>query len=74
MPVHAAVVPGLVVSLMMCVAGHSLVQQSFGAGTDLSDHLLVLLMPFPLWGPLLAGATLAYWYRRRGRCPHCDRG
>ncbi|MGC5287731.1 hypothetical protein [Micromonospora sp. DT231] len=70
-PVHAAVVPGLVVALMMCIAGHSLVQQSFGAGTDLSDHLLVLLMPFPLWGLLLAAATLAYWYRRRPACRVC---
>ncbi|MEV4494125.1 hypothetical protein AB0J84_00220 [Micromonospora arborensis] len=70
-PVYAAVVPGLIVSLMMCIAGHSLVQQSFGAGTDLSDHLLVLLMPFPLWGPLLAAATLAYWYRRRPECRVC---
>ncbi|GIG93100.1 hypothetical protein [Plantactinospora endophytica] len=70
-PVYAAVIPGSVVSLMMCIAGHSLVQQSFGAGSDLSDHLLVLLMPFPLWGPLLAAAVLAYWYRRRPECRVC---
>ncbi|MEV4621105.1 hypothetical protein AB0J74_20645 [Asanoa sp. NPDC049573] len=70
-PLRAAVIPGLIVSLMMCIAGHSLVQQAFGAGTDLSDHLLVLLMPFPLWGPLLAAATLAYWYRRRPECRAC---
>ncbi|MEU8327708.1 hypothetical protein [Micromonospora sp. NPDC048839] len=70
-PVHAAVIPGLIVALMMCIAGHSLVQQSFGAGTDLSDHFLVLLMPFPLWGLLLAAATLAYWYRRRPECRVC---
>ncbi|MET8042227.1 hypothetical protein ABZU25_15375 [Micromonospora sp. NPDC005215] len=70
-PVYAAVIPGLIVALMMCIAGHSLVQQSFGAGTDLSDHLLVVLMPFPLWGLLLAGATLVYWYRRRPACRVC---
>ncbi|MBE1490927.1 hypothetical protein [Plantactinospora soyae] len=43
-PVYAAVIPGLIVALMMCIAGHSLIQRSFGAGTDLSDHLLILLM------------------------------
>lgn len=70
-PVMAAVIPGLVVALMMCISGHSLMQQSFGPGTDRYDHLLVLLMPFPIWGPLLAAATLAYWYRRRPECRRC---
>jgi hypothetical protein len=67
----AAVIPGLLVAVMLCIAGHSLVQQSFGPGTDRYDHLLALLMPFPIWGPLLAAATLAYWYRRRPECRRC---
>jgi hypothetical protein len=67
-PVMAAVWPGMLVALMMCIAGHSAVQQAFRPGTGLRDHLLVLLIPFPVWGPLLAAATLAYWYRRRPAC------
>ena len=26
---------------------------------------------WPLWGAALGAATLAYYYRRRGRCEHC---
>jgi hypothetical protein len=70
-PVMAAVGPGMLVALMMCIAAHSAVQQAFGPGTGLRDHLLVLLIPFPVWGPLLAAATLAYWYRRRPACRCC---
>src|SRR5829696_6889547 len=28
---------------------------------------------WPLWGVALGAATLAYYYRRRGRCSHCGR-
>ncbi|MEO3822994.1 hypothetical protein [Actinomadura sp. B10D3] len=28
-------------------------------------------IPIGLWGPLLAAAALAYYYRRRGACTHC---
>ena len=28
---------------------------------------------WPLWGAALSAATLAYYYRRRGRCEHCGR-
>jgi hypothetical protein len=28
---------------------------------------------WPLWGAALAVATLAYYYRRRGRCEICGR-
>jgi hypothetical protein len=28
---------------------------------------------WPLWGAALAAATLAYYYRRRGRCEVCGR-
>jgi hypothetical protein len=60
-PVLAAVVPGVLVAAMLTIAGHSILQQAITAG----DYLLVLLMPFPLWGPLLAAATFGYWLRRR---------
>jgi hypothetical protein len=68
-PVMVAVVPGLFIALLMCVGGHSVVQQAFGPGTTWEDHTLVLLVPLPVWGPLLGAATLAYWYRRRSACP-----
>ncbi len=29
---------------------------------------------WPVWGAALAAATLAYYYRRRGRCARCGRG
>jgi hypothetical protein len=60
-PALAAVVPGVLVAAMLTIAGHSLLQQAVTTG----DYLLVLLMPFPLWGPLLAAATFGYWLRRR---------
>ena len=28
---------------------------------------------WPLWGGALGAATLAYYYRRRGKCEHCSR-
>ncbi|GIF62281.1 hypothetical protein Ais01nite_03160 [Asanoa ishikariensis] len=60
-PVLAAVIPGLLAAAAITIAGHSILQQAVITG----DYLLVLLMPFPLWGPLLAAATFGYWLRRR---------
>ncbi|MEU8120143.1 hypothetical protein AB0C21_15670 [Spirillospora sp. NPDC049024] len=31
----------------------------------------LVFVPLGLWGPLLAAAALAYYYRRRGACTHC---
>ena len=67
-PVMVAVVPGLFVALLMCIGGHSVVQQAFGPGTTWEDHTLVLFVPLPVWGPLLALGAVAYWYRRRPSC------
>ena len=66
-PVMAAVVPGLAVAAAITVAGHSVVQQAFTEGWDVEGFTMVglLLFPFPVWGPLLGAATLAYWQRRR---------
>lgn len=43
---------------------------------DLSENWATLApeLLWPLWGVALGTATLAYYYRRRGRCPHCGRG
>lgn len=67
-PPKVAVVPGFAIALLMCVGGHSILQQAFGPGTAAEDHSLAFFVPLPLWGPLLALSTLAYWYRRRGAC------
>ena len=67
-PVMSAVVPGFSVALLMSLGGHSILQQAFGPGSTWEDHALVLLVPLPIWGPLLAASTLAYWYRRRPVC------
>lgn len=32
----------------------------------------VAFVPLALWGPLLAGAALAYYYRRRDACTRCQ--
>jgi hypothetical protein len=70
-PVMAAVVPGLAVAAAITVAGHSVVQQSFTEGWDIEGASMVglLLFPFPVWGPLLGAATLAYWQHRRDMVP-----
>lgn len=67
-PVMLGVVPGLTIALLMCIAGHSIAQQAFAPGTTTADHLLVVLIPLPVWGPLLAASVVAYWYRRRPAC------
>ncbi|TDC55158.1 hypothetical protein E1281_13905 [Actinomadura sp. KC345] len=35
---------------------------------------VVAFVPLALWGPLLAGAAMAYYYRRRGACTRCPGG
>ena len=55
----------IVVGTALTVAGRSMAQMSFG-GTDVvaSKVEAFLLLPFPVWGPLLIAAAIAY-YRRR---------
>ena len=36
--------------------------------------LIAPMFLWPIWGVGLGAATLAYYYRRRGRCQHCGRG
>lgn len=59
-PVAAAVVPGLAVAVLVTAAGPSLVRMS----VDTGRYAEALLFPFPVWGPALAAATLAYRSRR----------
>ena len=45
----------------------------FEFGEDLGWVALAPEVLWPFWGVALAAATLAYHYRRRGRCGHCGR-
>lgn len=67
-PPALAVVPGIVVAAAATMAGPGLLLsglESNGAGLGLAGvALTVLIFPFPIWGPLLAAAVLAYHLRR----------
>ena len=68
-PPALAVVPGAVVAAAATMAGPGLLMsglESNGAGNGLAGvALTILIFPFPIWGPLLAAAVLAYHLRRR---------
>lgn len=77
-----AVIPAGFVSLLW--PGSSLMfvrvnaQKAFAEGGATADNLIhLVLSPMNLWifwGFALAGATVAYWLRRRPDCLHCRRG
>lgn len=58
------------VAVLTTISGISMIRQEIAIG---GDWLTVLVMPFLLWGPLLAAAALAYHYRRRPPCRRCGR-
>jgi len=74
-PVALAVVPATLVSVVVTSAGLDV----FASGTFLghmADGDWAAVAPallWPLWGPALGTATLAYYLRRRGRCGSCGR-
>ncbi|MEU8118007.1 hypothetical protein AB0C21_04780 [Spirillospora sp. NPDC049024] len=64
-PPRMAVIPGGVVAAAACVAApgfvvHGLESDGMGVGMVMA----LLIFPFPIWGPLLAAAVLAYRLRR----------
>jgi len=67
-PALLAVVPGTLVAAAATMAGPGLLLSSIdsnGAGDGLAGVALTLLIfPFPIWGPLLGAAVLAYHLRR----------
>jgi hypothetical protein len=71
-PVAAAVWPALVVAVTVTVGGHSIVQAA-AADTEgwRAPVGLVLVFPFPVWGPVLAVAAYGYALRRRSDCAGC---
>lgn len=79
-PISLAVIPALLVAVLVTSAGLTYIRLTvtdrvgdlFGvSATDWAAAGPELL--WPLWGIGLAAAALAYYYRRRGRCPSCGR-
>jgi hypothetical protein len=82
-PIPLAVVPASLVAVLVTTAGLMFVRLTLTGrlGAILGGGILgaenwAALAPellWPLWGAALGAATLAYYYRRRGRCNHCGR-
>jgi hypothetical protein len=78
-PPALAIVPAAAVAAMVTAAGLMFGRRTaLGMGTfSLTGGDWAALAPellWPFWGAALGAATLAYYYRRRGRCPYCGRG
>ena len=73
-PPALAIAPASLVAVLVFAAGLGLVHDVLRDGlpeVDWLAHAPGLL--WPLWGLGLGAATLAYHYRRRGRCSRCGR-
>ena len=78
MPIALAVLPATLISAVITSAGLMFIRlavtgvfdEFFGPGNPAT---YVPELFWPLWGVSLAAATLAYYYRRRGRCKYCGR-
>jgi hypothetical protein len=71
-PPALAVVPGSLVAAAATMAGPGLLLSSLESnGGAASLALTVLIFPFPIWGPLLGAAVLAYYLRRRAHSGSC---
>jgi len=80
-PIWAAVVPALGAAILVTNAGLMYVRMvlttggfRLGEGTVLrlntDPAALAPELLWPIWGVALAATALAYYYRRRGVCPH----
>ncbi len=82
-PISLAVVPASLIAVLVTTAGLMFVRLTLTGrlGAMLGEGVLsaqnwAALAPellWPLWGAALGAATLAYYYRRRGKCEHCGR-
>ncbi|QBD75481.1 hypothetical protein EPA93_05475 [Ktedonosporobacter rubrisoli] len=77
-PPLLAIIPATVVSIIVIEAGIGLIRHTINGTGVFSAQALAqdpsTVVPglfWPLWGIALGLATLAYYYRRRGRCTHC---
>lgn len=77
-PIWLAVVPASLVSILVTTAGLMFMRQVVLGTTPFTlTEGWAIIGPgllWPIWGAALGAATLAYYYRRRGRCRHCGRG
>ena len=74
-PPALAIVPASFVAVLVFAAGLGITRDVLRDGLPAVDwlaHAPGLLWPF--WGLGLGAATVAYHYRRRGRCSRCGRG
>jgi hypothetical protein len=84
-PSALAIIPATLVAILVTTAGLMFVRLVLLAqfteiaipfDFNLRDNWATMgpELIWPLWGLALGAAALAYYYRRRGRCPHCGRG
>lgn len=84
-PIALAVIPASFVAILVTTAGLMFVRLVLGGNAgvivpsldiNLRENWATLApeLLWPLWGVALGTATLAYYFRRRGPCPHCGRG
>jgi hypothetical protein len=78
-PPKAAIIPATLVSVLVTAAGIMYVRLAVaGFFNDIfgpeSWAAIAPELLWPAWGVALGAATLAYHYRRRGRCATCGRG
>lgn len=65
-PAGPPALAGLLVGAAVTIAGRTFVQMLVTGAEDARELVeFVLVFPFPVWGPLPAAASVAYYYRRR---------
>lgn len=72
-PLSLAIIPASLVSIMVTSAGLMYIRGFINKG-GLDHRGWALEGPellWPIWGVALFGATIAYYYRRRGTCKYC---
>lgn len=72
-PLSLAIIPASLVSIMVTSAGLMYIRGVINIG-GLDHRGWALEGPellWPIWGVALFGATIAYYYRRRGTCKYC---
>jgi hypothetical protein len=73
-PPAMAIIPASLVSVMVTSAGLQVVRGFLADGFPAEGWATIAPgLLWPVWGVALGAATLAYYYRRRGRCIRCDR-
>jgi len=73
-PPALAIVPASFVAVLVFAAGLGITRDVLRGGFPTVDWLASAPgLLWPLWGIGLGAATLAYHYRRRGRCARCGR-